>query len=187
MAQSGHPLSTIDPLPFEQRAALDVVARFAGADVGLVRGTILGDPRLARELRRYGHEASTNRIICLMADSDEVKLIPTHTPAREVITVTLGPFEGAVRPFRVNSPARSAQLTPRKSARLQLEGFQVSEKRAIQGPGSAAWAIAARIARRIGRPDLADRCRIAMFRTLVASRPFHLGALVVTRYERPAP
>ena len=60
-------------------------------------------------------------------------------------------------------------------------GYQRSWSVGLFGVGAVAWAIAERVLRRVGRPDLADRCRLGMLRSLKTSS---IGRLVAVSHVR---
>jgi hypothetical protein len=59
--------------------------------------------------------------------------------------------------------------------------------RGIRGLGSIGWAAGERILERLNRSDLADRCRVAMLRTLATSRvPGSPAMIEIHEYRRVA-
>lgn len=145
-------------------------------------GTAIGAPRLVQQLERYAElDGAPERLIALAATPAELaSALDAAQPAR-VLTVTAGALAPVLRPLQAQPCALPADLP---EAAWRARGFRPAHTRGVQGPGALAWAVAERIARRFGRPELADRARFAMQRALPASRwSGRLAALSVREYR----
>jgi hypothetical protein len=146
-------------------------------------GRLFGDDRLIAEFRRYALEdGSSEQIVFLGVDVRLIASILAETPAEEVVTLVAGPLQQPLRSFRTGQ-ALSLPDDLGRSAWRSL-GYELIGMTGVQGLGSIVSALAERAFRRVGRPDVADRCRIAMLRALVAAWPLSLGTAQVRRYRR---
>jgi hypothetical protein len=170
-------------LPLHLRAAIDLVAqRSAGQDHRLPARAI-GHPRLVAELRTYAPADERDRsLVALGADQRDLRAaVETDAPGR-VVTLASGPLERALRRLRAVPFDLPSDLSP---AAWRALGYAPATAAGVQGLGWLVWATAERVARRFGRPDLADRCRIAALRTLVTNGVVpRLAAVHVRTYER---
>ena len=172
-------------LPIELMAALDMIARNAGANTGLIHGRIIGQSALVAELLRYAPvDASHTLLISIGAQGSEIETAVKERRVESVLTLVCGPLLSLLRPLVSKSAFRSSirtDLSPGEWSRL---GYRHVGTTGIQGIGSLAMAMAERMFRSVNRPDLADRCRIGMLRTLVALKPLSLSTVQIRRYER---
>jgi hypothetical protein len=172
-------------LPIEVRAAIDLVAARCTDAGGEIAGTILGAKHLQVELDRYARHIDADfRIIALDCDPDRLaRSLATHN-AHEVWCVTAGPIHRLIRPMRQTRRDYMTNAVGELSDEMREHGFARSARFGIEGPGYIFWAVAERVLRRLQRPDLADRCRVAMLRSLITMAPFHAGAISVTSFRR---
>ena len=172
-------------LPLELRAALDLIARASVGASGVIDGHVVGFPELTEAFGRYASISPSKKLlICLIPDPDQLRSAVTDRQAPRVWTLTTGPLHRILRPMR-SQPAVRIGLVDELSASQWAElGYERKTTIGVQGFGSIAWAMGERICRCLGRPDLADRCRIGMLRSLVAARPLCLGSVHVHLYER---
>lgn len=172
-------------LPLELRGALDVIARELTDPTGHISAEVSGSQIMVDELSRYGHlSPSPDVLILLLVAPEEAAAAISSTAAIEVWTLTAGRLGAVLGPLRSRSASRTAVSKNLAVDRWRDCGFECRGSIGIQGPGAIAWAIGERICRRRNRPDLADRCRIGMFRTLLTARPLYLGTIKVTHYQR---
>ena len=181
MAAETRPLGTgPGSLPIELRAGLDLIVLRSADRGGRPTGDAVGLPRLVEEWRRYGW--SGNGAGLLIALGRDPRCAPggcrrvgaamgSHAPGRTVCRVCCVRFGRA----SVDLPEG---LTPTAWRGL---GYQRSWSVGLFGVGAVAWAIAERVLRRVGRPDLADRCRLGMLRSLKTSS---IGRLVAVSHVR---
>jgi hypothetical protein len=172
-------------LPMELRAALDYVAARTGGMLGKTHGQPVGEPLLVRELERYAPTVpTTGTAIILLGQADDVAEAVSPLSAIDVWAVTAGPLDRLLRPLRTRIAGGIRPRETMADGQWRALGFERIESTGIQGIGSIAWAVAERICRRFNRPDLADRCRIAMLRTLKTSGPLQFGAIRIDHYRR---
>lgn len=183
-AESGS--SAVDGrLPIELRAALDLVVLRVGGGDGAPRGTASGAPALVAELHRYGWvdaTAPSPRVALGATPAETRTLLDAERPQR-VIALQAGPIASLLAPLR----RRGGDVAPglARSAWRAI-GYAPAWEVGVFGPASLAWAAAERLLRRAGRPDLADRCRLGMLRTLVTAGPGRGLAMVSVRAFRKA-
>jgi hypothetical protein len=154
----------------EVRAAFGVVteAAIAADPARVIRGHVIGQPELVAQLARYC-ELRPDResvLVTLSAEPAEVRAALSATTPEHVITLVAGNAADVLRRFRATPILLSADLPQREWA---ARGYRCVESHGVQGGASTVWAVAQRLADRLHRTDLADRCRIAMMQTLVTS------------------
>jgi hypothetical protein len=172
-------------LPLELRAALDLIAGASVGAGGAIDGRVVGSPELTDTFGRYASiSPSKNLLICLLPDHDLIQSAVTEHQSLRVWTLTTGPLHRILRPLRSQPMERFALVDDLSASQWAELGYERETTIGVQGFGSIAWAMGERICRRIGRPDLADRCRIGMLRSLIAARPLHLGSVQVHLYRR---
>jgi Glycosyl transferases group 1 len=173
-------------LPVDLLAALDLITVQNGSRSGATLGRVAGQQHLKQELNRYALVTADDnaRLIALGAQPDALQNeIATFRP-EQIMTLVAGPLAGPIRRMRVSPIDSAPDLS---AATWRSLGYERVSSRAISGIGAIAWAIAGRVMTRLNRPDLADRCRIAMLRTMVASRRLGAPAMVEVReYRRVA-
>jgi hypothetical protein len=173
-------------LPLEVRAALDLVAVHCGALEGAIYGRVVGQPKLSAELGRYAPvcEEGASQVISLGLDSLELRSVVATSAPKEIVTVTAGPLARILQPLRSKTESTTPIASPDvKNSTWRELGYERIDQHGVQGFGSVGWAAAERAMRRLNRPDLADRCRVAMLRCLIAARPFALGTVRVRHYR----
>jgi glycosyltransferase involved in cell wall biosynthesis len=171
-------------LPIELRAAVDLVARASGATTGLIRGRLLGSCKLIDELQRYAPvDARASPMIALSAAAEQISGELIATQPAEVVTLVRGPLYRILRPLRAENSGSVTLAHDLPRATWRELGYERAATIGVQGIGAIGWAFAERIGRGLGRPDLADRSRIGMLRTLIAARPCVLAAVQVRRYR----
>jgi hypothetical protein len=172
-------------LPLELRCALDIIATEVGAFSGVINGDLVGAPVLIEELSRYAPvSTSPDLLIMLMESSDWAEKAQAEARPCDVWTVTAGPLHRLLRPLRSQSSGGVPIVEGMTARQWAAQGYHGLTVFGVQGPGSIVWAVCERLCRRFGRPDIADRCRIGMLRTLISARPFNVGAVRVCHYQR---
>ena len=182
MSTTAGPVSPL-PLPLEVRVVLDLVAAAIARDAsGPIPARVIGVPWLAAELERYGAVvADPGALVALAAPPEAVRAaILAHRPAR-VWTVAAGPLSALLQPLRAAPVPFPPDLTPATWREL---GYEAATAHGVQGVGALAWAFAARAWIAGRRPDLADRCRIGMIRSMVALGGRRSPAAVAVRAYR---
>ena len=168
-------------LSLEVRAALDLIVLRCGGGDRPPRGRLLGATRLIEALRGYGWQDAESPLVVLASERDELLSAVLGAAPDRVLVLRAGPlarFAG----LRWSGGVASPRLSTAAWRRL---GYAPTEEAGIFGPASIAWAVAERFARRGGRPEYADRCRLAMLRSLIASAPGRLGSrTMVCSYQR---
>ncbi|HET7055486.1 MAG TPA: hypothetical protein VFI12_03435 [Thermomicrobiales bacterium] len=178
-------MSELIRLPFELRGALDYVAFRTGGVRGETGGRVVGDPILVNELGRYAPIApAPETVIVLLGQSEEIAEAVAQLSVTDAWIVTAGPLDRLMRPLRTRTTGEIRPSAAVPAEQWRALGFERIDSTGIQGIGSIAWAVAERICRRFDRPDLADRCRIAMLRTLKTAGPMQLGAIRVDHHRR---
>jgi hypothetical protein len=177
-------------LPMEMRAAIDLAVLFSGGQDGMIRGRAIGQLQLVTELGRYAPlvDVASTQLLALGVAPEDLREEIVRSAPEEVVTIVLGPLAGLVTPLRTDREGTSRALTsdlPRSEWRSL--GYQLRDTSGVQGVGSLFWIGGERLCRRAGRPDLADRCRIAMLRTLLTVRPLSLSTIRLRRYRRVSP
>lgn len=186
MAAETQPLGTgPGSLPIELRAGLDLIVLRSADRGGRPTGDAVGLPRLVEEWRRYGSSGNGSWfLIALGATPDALRAVVVESAPQWVLTLQAGPFSRLLRPIRAASIEFPEGLTLTAWRGL---GYQRSWSVGLFGAGAVAWAIAERVLRRFGRPDLADRCRLGMLRSLKTSSIGRLTAVSHVRaYKRVA-
>jgi hypothetical protein len=164
------------------RAALDLTVVRCGGQGGRIRARVIGQERLTGELARYAPIADDPGVlIALGARADDLGAAVTSTTPALILTVVDGPLARQLRALRAGMAAEMPDLD---AATWRSLGYKRFGTAGMQGVGSLAWAGAERILRRAGRPDLADRCKVGMLRTLVTSRLTPALAVVLVRAYR---
>lgn len=172
-------------LPLELRGALDVIALELTDSSGTILAEVIGPAALVGELSLYAQiTPSPDVLILLAAEPGEAAAAIDSTTATEIWTLAAGWLDSILGPLRSRSGSRVTFSKQLADDQWRNRGFERRANIGLQGLGSIAWAFGERICRRIDRPDLADRCRIGMLRTLIAARPLSLGTIVVTQYRR---
>lgn len=171
-------------LPIEVRVAMDAIARTSGGTDGAIRGRLLGSPLLGDELRRYAPlDRSASSLIALAAPAEQVAASLGEDSPAEVVTLVAGPLHRVLRPLRAGGDAQIPMTSDLSRAAWTAFGYAPVAAIGVQGVGSIAWALAERVLRRVGRPDLADRCRIGMLRSLIVTNPISPATMRVRRYR----
>jgi len=169
-------------LPIELRAGLDVIALQNADAIGRPIGRALGLPRLIEEWRRYGSTGNDREpLVALGFPADALREIVIHSAPQRIVTLQERPCARLLRPIRVSAIDLPLGLSPRAWRRL---GYQRSSSVGLFGAGAMAWAIAERALRLLGRPDLADRCRLGMLRSLKTSSIGRFVAVISVRTYR---
>ena len=186
MAAETQPLGTGSAsLPIELRVGLDLIVLRSADHGGRPTGDAVGLPRLVKEWRRYGWSGNgAGLLIALGATPHVLRADVVESAPQRVITLQAGPVARLLRPIRASAVDLPEGL-PRTAWRSL--GYQRSWSVGLFGVGALAWAIAERVLRRVGRPDLADRCRLGMLRSLKTSSIGRLAAVShVWAYHRVA-
>ncbi len=172
-------------LPVDLRAALELIAVRGGGLHGSIRARVIGKQRLVAELGGYAPVMNDpNQLIALGAGARDLRAVISVARPERVLTLVEGPLGGLVRPARVSSAALPVDL-PNET--WQGLGYVKVMSRGVQGLGSIGWAAGERLLKRLNRPDLADRCRAAMLRTLPTSRvPGSPATIEIHEYRRVA-
>ncbi|HEY8448055.1 MAG TPA: hypothetical protein VIL01_13200 [Thermomicrobiales bacterium] len=177
---------TSDPapvLPVELRAAIDVVVKLSQAAEGQTAGRVLGQRQLTRALESCVPVTESNSmVIALGAPPDALRSAVASTMPDRIVTMVGSRFDRSLKPFR--APGRVALPTDLPRAEWDAMGYARVAATGVQGLAAILWSMGERVLRRLGRPDLADRCRIAMLRTLVAAHPSLPAAVRVLHYQR---
>jgi hypothetical protein len=164
-------------LPIELRAGLDLIVLRSADRAGRPTGDAVGLPDLVEEWRRYGWSGNgAGLLIALGASPGAIRAIVGEAAPQWVITLQAGPIARLLRPIRASAVDLPEGLPPTAWRGL---GYQPSWTAGLFGVGAVAWAIAERVLRRAGRPDLADRCRLGMLRSLKTSP---IGRLVAVSH-----
>ena len=172
-------------LPLQLRVAIDLVVWWSEPDGHRLPERVVGQPRLVAELGRYlTADGSAPGLVSLGAAPDEVRAVLEADRPRRVVILAAGPLQRPLRRLR-NAPFDVPPDLPPSLWRAL--GYAPSSVAGVQGIGWLAWGLGERLAHRLGRPELADRCRIAMLRSMVTSRAGgRLVTLHVKTYERHA-
>jgi hypothetical protein len=181
------PVAALPPadLPIALRAALDLTVVRCGGQGGQIRARVIGRRHLTGELARYAPIADDPGVlIALGAGEDDLREAVTATRPGLVLTVVDGPLARRLRGLRAGAEAEMPDLD---AATWRSLGYRRARTSGVQGVGALAWAVAERILRRADRPDLADRCKVGMLRTLVTTRLTAALGLVLVRAYRRAP
>lgn len=172
-------------LPIDLRAALNLIAVRGGSLHGSIQARVVGEPRLIAELGGYAPVADDpSQLIVLGADARQLREVISKAPPERILTLVEGPLGGLLRPARVGAAELPVDLPAETWRGL---GYVRVMSRGIQGLGSIGWAAGERVLKRLNRPDLADRCRIAMLGSLATSRVRRSPATIeIHEYRRVA-
>jgi hypothetical protein len=168
-------------LPIEVRTALHGIAA-PGSEVRPQYDCVVGQPALVRYLKECTPRAQPgSRLIALGAAPDELRAAVAALRPAAVTVVADGMLAGVFRPLRADAYALGRDLSPRHWHALGYEPVRTS---GVQGVAAVFWVTCERLARRIGRPALADRCRVAMLQSLpTAPVARNVAAIVVREYR----
>jgi hypothetical protein len=176
-------MDTSAALPMELRAALDLMCELLAGEGGVLRTSLYGNPTLVSALATYGLiETQRDHSTMLGAAVNEINLTIARDEPRRVVVLGAGRLQRTLRPFR-----SGVMLIPRLPGNhwWAHRGYQLVRTIKVQGIGSIFWSGIDRLLRRFNRPQVADRCRIAMLRTLVAARSRLIPAtLLIQEYRR---
>jgi hypothetical protein len=180
VAAETRPLGTgLRSLPIELRAGLDLIVLRSADRAGRPTGDAVGLPRLVEEWRRYEWSGNgAGLLIALGATPEALRAVVVESSPQRVVTLQAGPFARLLRPIRTSVVDLPEGLLPTAWHKL---GYQRSWSVGLFGVGAVACAIAEQVLRRVGRPDLADRCRLGMLRSLKTSS---IGRLVAVSHVR---
>lgn len=172
------------PLGIEVRAALDLIATWARAwDPREVR--LIGRADLIEEFRRYlpfPEDPQAPLLIALGASPPALREIVTTTAPTDVTILAAAPLARLIRRLRTDPISLERDLP---ASIWRALGYRLAACQGIQGIGSLGWACAQVLAQRLDHLALADRCRIAMLRTLlVCGSTGRLSTLCVRSYRR---
>jgi hypothetical protein len=117
-------------------------------------------------------------LIALGATSDVLRAAVAKSTPQCVVTLQAGPFAKLLRPLRASVVDLPEGLSPAVWRDL---GYQRRWSAGFFGFGTLTWALAELTLRRAGRPDLADRCRLGMLRSLKTTS---FGRLVAMNHVR---
>ncbi|CCF83168.1 glycosyltransferase family 4 protein [Nitrolancea hollandica] len=172
-------------LPVDLRAALELIAVRGGGLHGSIRARVIGEPRLVTELGGYAPVTDDpNQLIALGTAARDLRAVISAARPERVLTLVEGPLGGLLRPARASSATLPVDLS---NETWQGLGYVKVMSRGVQGLGSIGWAAGERLLKRLNRPDLADRCRAAMLRTLATSRiPGSPATIKIHEYRRVA-
>jgi hypothetical protein len=181
-----HSVPPTPRLPMELLAALDYIVLQTSTPDGGIRGHIVGRALLRDQLQRYGWiEDDSSCLIALDAEPTLLHEALIQLMPAQVITLSAGSLSQPLKRMR-RSPALHANHLSATTWR-SLGYYRVCS-RGVQGFGSLTWAFGERLSLRLGRPELADRCRIGMLRTLLTTRmTSRFGTTQVRTYRRAKP
>lgn len=178
-------LETGSALPMEMRASLDLLFELIASERGVLRTSAIGKPLLISALAIYGTiEPDRNHATFVGASMNEISLNIGRDQPQRITVLGSGGLQRVIGPLR-----RGVDLIPRlpDSGWWEHRGYQLVRSIKIQGAGSLFWSSCDRLLRRFDRPHLADRCRVAMLRTLIAARWRTAPAtLLIQEYRRAA-
>jgi glycosyltransferase involved in cell wall biosynthesis len=176
-------------LPLDVRAAIDLAVIHGEGLTGTIRGRVIGQERLVAELRRYApiDGADAERVIALGAEPADLQRVVSASVPDEVVAVAAGGLGRLLRPLRSGHAGSGPLPTDLPRDAWRKLGYERSGGVGVHGLGTLSWAVGERVLRRIGRPDLADRCRIGMLRSLVVARPPVVATIRLHRYRRVRP
>jgi hypothetical protein len=170
-------------LPMELRASLDLLYELLAGDRGVMRTSIIGEPSLASALARYGTiKSDSERATILGVSAHQISETIARDQPERIIVLGSGRLAHLTRPLR-----RNRTLVPRVPGDRWWEdrGYQRMRSIKVQGTGSLFWSACDRVLRRLNQVHLADRCRVAMLRTLVAAHwRFVPSTLCIQQYRR---
>jgi hypothetical protein len=166
-------------LPIELRVGLDLIVLRSTDPGGRPTGRAFGLPCLIAEWRRYGCGGNEREpLIALGVPPDALRAVVVEAKPQWVLTLEARPFARLLRPIRATSIELPEGLAAAAWGSL---GYRPTWSVGLFGAGAVAWAITERALRRVGRPDLADRCRLGMLRSLKTSS---IGRLVAVSQVR---
>lgn len=184
-AEAAVMLETSSALPMEMRASLDLLFELLASEQGVMRTSAIGDQSLISALAMYGTlELDRDHPTYLGASATEIGLNIGRDQPQRVTVLGSGRLQRVIGPLR-----RRADLIPRTPAIgwWERRGYQLIRSIKVQGLGSLVWSGCDLLLRRFDRPHLADRCRIAMLRTLIAARwRIAPATLLIQEYRRAA-
>ena len=170
-------------LPMEIRVGLDIVFQRVSSDCGAMRSRFIGDANLIEAISRYGNVSDdASHVTALGADAAEFRATLAELSPSTVVTLSAMRNGERIRRLR-----RDPFIIPNNLEGSEWNGFglQRTELIGIQGLGSLTFAAGHLLFTRANRPDVADRCRIGMLRTLVTTRPgVRLATIAVSEYRR---
>lgn len=171
-------------LGIEVRAGLDLIATWIHAwDPQTAR--LVGRPDLIGELRRYllpPEAPHAPMVIALGASPSALHEVVTTTAPAQITVLAAAPLARLVRRLRTDPISLDRDLP---ASIWRALGYQLAACQGIQGIGSLVWAGGQLLTQRLGRVALADRCRIAMLRTLLAGgATARLSTLSIRVYRR---
>jgi hypothetical protein len=175
--------STSPDLPLPFRVALDLVVIATGGTTGSIAAQVIGPDWVRRELERYAPIGDDSAVAVVAgAPSDETREAIEGTSPRRVVVVAPGSL---ARLLPLGDVGQGLALADLDGATWGALGYERTARRGVQGVGFSIWAIAERCCRLVNRPDLADRCRIGMLRTVV-TWPYRWvpARLIVTTYRK---
>lgn len=178
-----NPEACTNGVPMELRAAISMILQRCWSDQHVFEVLLAGLPELVAVVRTSVPVTDGgNTLIALGSTGDALQqAVSRHQPTR-VLVLGRGMLSVPLRPLRADTVPLSPLLT--RHAWLSL-GYQRVWRCATQGIVSLAWVVAERSLQRLGRPDLADRCRIAMLTTLPVQPIMRgIGTVVVEEYRR---
>ena len=170
-------------VPIELRMAIELIAMQSSTRPGGIRADVVGDVSLTHEFAFYAPIGQSSALlIALSLEPDRLAALLSARQPQTVLTLVSGSLVRPLRPLRSHALQIASDLSDEVWRSL---GYDRLNTRGFQGIGSMVWALGERITRRLGRSELADRCRIAMQRTVPAS---HMGArlstILVREYRR---
>jgi hypothetical protein len=170
-------------LPVDLRMALEFIVTRTSSFPSPIEARIVGHPELICELRRYASSAnSSRRVIGLSVEQERLWNVLREMRPECVLILVGGPLAQLVQPLR-SDVVRVASDLPSRAWRSA--GYERASSHGFLGPGAMGWAAVERAARTFGRPDLADRSRIAMRQCASSSRAGRLlSTILVRKYRR---
>lgn len=148
-----------------------------------IEASVVGPRWLVDALGHYAQIVdSPDHLIALGLEQQELLDLLQERNPKSVVIVSAGPLARVLRPLRAHAVSIPSALPARQ---WQSLGYKRLQSRGFQGPGSIIWALGEWLARRLSRPELADRCRIAMQQTAPSSRAgFALSSIRMDEYGR---
>ena len=172
-------------LPMEIRVGLDIVFQRVCSGGGEMRSRFIGDTNLIEAISQYGNVFDdASHVTALGADAAEIRQTLTELSPSTVVTLSAMKNGDRIRRLR-----RDPLIIPTNLDSPEWDGFGLHRTGlvGIQGLGSLMFAAGHLLFTRANRPDVADRCRIGMLRTLVTTRPgVRLATIAVSEYRRLA-
>jgi hypothetical protein len=170
-------------LPIELRASLDLLFELLAGSHGVMRTCTIGDPTLIAALASYGSiEPNQAHPTFLGASTGEIDATIMRLQPAQVTVFGSSAFQRLIQPLRRSV---HAVMSLPEERWWEQRGYRQVKSIGIQGVGSLFWSTGDRILRMLNRPQFADRCRIAMLRTLVsAQRRLVPSTLLIRQYRR---